>query len=107
MIRARLDIGRDREAAAQPRTEELVVMPPFRPFDGQLADGLRSVGSCHSFPLVGRGVPVRTWITDEIARDQAWLATRSLEQPVGQGFFSAVVVCFLGFSFGLGDPVFV
>ena len=60
---------------------------PFRPFDCQLANGLRSVGSCRSFPpLVGRGVPGRTWITDEIARDQAWLATRSLEQPVGQGF---------------------
>ena len=83
-------------------------LAPFRPFDGQLADGLRSVGSCHSFPpLVGRGVPGRTWITDEIARDQAWLATRSLEQPVGQGFFSAVIVRLLEFNFGLGEPVFV
>ena len=81
-------------------------LAPFRPFDGQLADGLRSVGSCHSFPpLVGRGVPGRTWITDEIARDQARLATRSLEQPVGQFFL--VVVRFLEFKFGLGDRVFV
>jgi hypothetical protein len=27
---------------------------PFRPFDGRHADGLRRVGSCHSFPAIGR-----------------------------------------------------
>ena len=74
-----------------------------------LAEFFNTIGRKLPFvPSIGLAeVPGRTWITDEIARDQARLATRSLEQPVGQGFFSAVVVCFLKFSFGLGDRVFV
>jgi hypothetical protein len=66
----------------------------------------RSEAAIRSPLSVGRGVAGRTWITDEIARDQACLATHSLEQPVVQRFLSAVVVCFLEFSFALGEQVF-